>query len=200
MGRRNLAASRLIPVKNGTLQSMAISPDGRTFSIGGEPAVIWSMTDLRELTRLEGDSGQVNCVAFSHDGKSLVTANKSCGIKCWETAGWQLKGAVAPRRHGEIESVAFAPHDGSLTAVDKNGIIHLWELASGAMDRIASGQDRLWSTAFSRDGRSLATTSRDGSVKLWEIGGSRTWTGLPPVFWSTPNGRPLGRAKYEHQI
>jgi hypothetical protein len=21
--------------------------------------------------------------------------------------------------------------------------------------------------------------------------------GLPPVFWSTPNGRPLGRAKYE---
>ncbi len=34
--------------------------------------------------------------------------------------------------------------------------------------------------------------------RRWDPHRSVVFVGLPPVFWSTPNGRPLGRAKYEH--
>ncbi len=161
-------------IENGTVQSLAISPDGRFLAIGGDQAVILSMVDHREVTRLGRERSQVNCVAFSHNGKSLVTSGKDSAIKLWQTAGWHLKMTIPGPEKAPVESVAFSPDDQTLAAVDINGGIHFFEPISGAKGRIASGQSRLWSASFSPDGRSLATTSQDGKIELWDFERSRT--------------------------
>jgi eukaryotic-like serine/threonine-protein kinase len=155
-------------VKNGTAQSLAISPDGGSLAIAGEKVVIWSMAKGEEQSRLDGQFGQVNGLAFSHDGKHLATADLRNDVKVWETRGWQLEATFKGHRD-DTESVTFAPDDRTLASVDDLGVIRLWHRQTGAQEMIASGQGRIWCVAYSPDGRSLVTTSKDGSVKVWNI-------------------------------
>ena len=51
---------------------IAFSPDGKLFATGGDKAKLWDASSGKELLTFE-DSANVNCVAFSVDGKYLAT-------------------------------------------------------------------------------------------------------------------------------
>ena len=155
-------------LKNGTIQSLAISPDGATLAVAGKQAVIWRIAKGQEQLRLDAEFGQVNGIAFSHDGKHLATGAMRGGVRMWETRGWKLEASFTGHQV-DVESVAFAPDDRTLASVDGLGIVHLWDRVTRAKDTIASGHERLWCVAFSPDGRSLATSSKDATVNLWDV-------------------------------
>ncbi len=164
-------------VSIGRLQSLAISPDGSTLAIAGDGLVIWDLVGRRMRGRLEPRDGTVNGVAFSHDGRYLATASWS-SVRVYEVANWER--SVSVEGHGGgMESVAFAPDDRVLASVGHDGVIDFWDPASGARDRIASGQGRTWGVAFSPDGRILATASADSTVKLWDLESDRGRISVP---------------------
>ena len=155
-------------LKNGTLQSLAISPDGLTLAIAGTGVVVWNLVLGQEQLRLDSSFNQVNGLAFSHDGKHLATGDLRDEIKIWDTSGWRLETTIKVHPT-DVESVAFSPDDRTLVSVDDLGFIHLWDRVTGASDTIASGQDRLSCALFSPDGRSLATASNDATVRIWDL-------------------------------
>ncbi len=186
----DVSTSRLLEsfaVPNGNIQSLAISPDNATLALGGQWAIVWSMPAHRELARLEGEHfGQVNCVAFSHDGKHLAAAGNEGLVKLWSTRDWRLEATFTGHPAG-AHSVAFSPDDRALASVDGHGIIHLWDSRSGSRDTIASGQGRLWCVSFSPDGRTLATVSSDSSVKLWDLARDRAHVPIMIAASSVPS-------------
>jgi WD40 repeat protein len=146
-------------------------------AIGGDSLVIWDVVGQRERRRLKSDGGQFNSVAFSHDGQSLAAGLYAQVIVCDPSSGEireTLRGHI-----GNVESVAFSHGDRLLASVGDGGVIHVWDRATGASDRIASGQARLWCVTFSPDGRELATTSADETVKLWNAVADRAWISIP---------------------
>jgi WD40 repeat protein/tRNA A-37 threonylcarbamoyl transferase component Bud32 len=123
----------------------AFSPNGRRLAAGsgsnlGDPrpgdgvVKVWSTNDWREALTLRGHAGSVNGLAFSPDGRRLVSvggggpgpADKPGEIKVWEArTGQELLRLSGPGSH--IPSVAFSPDGRYLATGTSAGTIKLWD-------------------------------------------------------------------------
>ncbi|HTU92216.1 MAG TPA: sigma-70 family RNA polymerase sigma factor [Gemmataceae bacterium] len=109
----------------------------------------------------------VHALAYSPDGKRIVTAGIGRALVLWDAAsGKELP--VFPSR-GQILHAAFSP-DGKVIAITK-GAGQLWDAASGKMLRelkVKGVQFRVMALAFAPDGKLLATANTDNAVHLWD--------------------------------
>lgn len=65
--------------------------------------------------------------------------------------------------------VAFS-HDGKLIASSgMDGVLRIWERASGSLDRELTAKSVAYSLAFNPDDKLLASTQSDGSTLLWDV-------------------------------
>lgn len=73
-----------------------------------------------------------------------------------------------------VHAVAFAP-DGSMLATGAlDGVVQLWDPATGRRRHTLIGHDRgVRQLAFSNDGKLLAVTTWDGAVKVWDVASAK---------------------------
>jgi WD40 repeat protein len=66
--------------------------------------------------------------------------------------------------------VAFSRDGRLLATAGDDGIVRLWDVATGAeLRQIRSPEERLSGVAFSPDGRLLAATADDADIRLWHL-------------------------------
>jgi serine/threonine protein kinase/WD40 repeat protein len=199
----------------GNITSVAIHPGGRLLAIGGRQVELWSL-DANQRIAVLGPAGRGGAkVGFSQDGKLLLAT-----INGVET-GWCVtetdEKLFLQARQGGVPAVAFSP-DGTLIASGaKDGVIRVWEVATGRLkyrphrarhappETMLNTEYAVESVAFSPDGKWLATGDRwelQGSVTLWDVQSgeevavdTKEWPCDPPgPVWCvrfSPSGRFL---------
>jgi WD40 repeat protein/serine/threonine protein kinase len=163
--------------------SAAYSADGKLLATGSddtdEPHTIkiWNPANAQLLRAWCGGVGTVASLAFSPDGRILVSGHLTPedGVRVWDPSTGSLLKTL--RGHKDmVRSVAFSP-DGRLLAtaggyqglVDKDWKIRLWDVETLNCVRILDGHsDIVRGLAFSPDGRTLASASYDQTVRLWD--------------------------------
>ena len=71
------------------------------FVLAGQSVIVWSMADHRELARPEAERfGQVNGIAFSHDGRLLAAAGNEGLVKLWNARDWRRWRLITGPSHG----------------------------------------------------------------------------------------------------
>ena len=125
-----------------------------------------------------GHTDTVESVAFSPDGKYVLTGSDDKTAKLWDAAS----GAEVRTFSGhtaKVESVAFSPDGNYVLTGSADNSAKLWDAATGALVRTFSEQTSTvrtsvemkrssHSVAFSPDGKYVLTGSDDGTAKLWD--------------------------------
>ena len=180
------------------LYCVAFSPDGRTVAGGWQlgAVALWDAPSGRLLHTFQAHSGSVRSLAFSPDGKRLLTAgDNSSGkkeettVRLWDVAsGSQLRGWEAHKGHAAC--VAFSP-DNRFVAAAHDRTVRVWDSFTGEeVATFAGHQGNVNCVAFAPDGKALASGSDDTTALLWDV--SRLPLRLPPPAKDDPfaAGRP----------
>jgi WD40 repeat protein len=110
----------------------------------------------------------VRYVAFSPDGKNVISCSGDNKAKLWDTASGDLIRTFVPQEGG-INYAAFSPDGKIIAAGLSGGKIMLFDLASGDTIRITDGHaDGVYAISFSPDGNTFISGSADQTIKLWD--------------------------------
>jgi WD40 repeat protein len=106
-------------------------------------------------------------VAFSPDGKTVLTGSVDNTARLWETAAGKPLGP--PLQHQDlVVAVAFSP-DGKTVltgSIDKTS--RLWETVTGKpLGPPLQHQGQVVAVAFSPDGKTVLTGSCDNTARVW---------------------------------
>jgi WD40 repeat protein len=159
-------------------RSVAISPDGRLIATAAEDVVLWDAATRTKLARLE-HTAIVWSVAFSPDGRWLVSTHGDGSILVWDAVGRErianLNEHAAP-----VRAVAFSPDGRRIATGSEDRSVIVWDAATGRKEAVLDGHEtRVTGAAFSPDGRWLATCDFDSRTILWDVATHsrlETWT------------------------
>src|SRR3989338_4936892 len=99
-----------------------------------------------------GHSGEVHAVAFSPDGRTLISGSYDHTLKLWDIAsGREIRTLIG---HAEnIYAVAFSPDGRTIISGSGDNTLKLWDVTSGRELITFSGHSgRVGAVAFSPDG------------------------------------------------
>lgn len=112
--------------------------------------------------------GQVLFLAYSADGKSLVSAAADGTVSLWDTATNQERRSFKSRFLG-VQSIVVTPDGATLALVGEDLEVQFWDTATGRLKRQLAGPQTPFTTvAFSPDAKALALVGQDQSLKLWD--------------------------------
>jgi WD40 repeat protein len=179
----------------------AFTPDGKVLLAPAGPTIHrWEVETGKELPllRIVGLAQEISWCAPSPDGRTLVVWvwGDACSAFLVEADTGKVLHRLEGVR-GPPHTAAFSP-DGRTVAVEANGALTLWEVASGrSRGRLTAGGKSVASLAFSPDGRLLASGGyQEPPVNLWDlaagevVGRLRGDMGVGPVAFS-PDGTRL---------
>ena len=156
----------------GSVETVAYSPVNSSLiaSAGGDNSVkLWDLAN-DVVTTLGSHNNKVNSIAFSPDGKRLVSGSDDSYLKLWDV---QAKRHLTTLTHStdrfrsQIKAVAFSP-DGQKIATA--GIhVKIWDIYTLREIMTIRHGEWIFAVAFSSDGKYLAIGDTGGQIKIKNI-------------------------------
>jgi WD40 repeat protein len=163
-----------------------------------------AIRENHEQNRLLHNNDKFWSVAFSTDGKSVVSGSSDHTAQIWniETGKLKCKTFKDHKKKDDedidVSSVAFSPNGQYIVSGSNDHTVRIWDQKCKPIHNpLGSHNDKVTSVAFSPDdGKSIVSGSRDKTVRIWKIKEhvSRTLKGHQDKVWSvafSPDGNSI---------
>ncbi|BBE09403.1 High-affnity carbon uptake protein Hat/HatR [Mycoavidus cysteinexigens] len=175
--------------KSGTFSNLAFSRDSRWLgAVDGHAINLWNLSALEgefSYYPLRGHAKAVEDLAFSPDGRWLVSASADKTVRLWSLQTYPPEFVreltKMPHHYGTVYSVAFSEDGKWLAAGAGDFVLKLWPLPFNKKSLSAPhtfqvggfSQERdpvsFWNLAFSPDSQQLAIGCDDNWVRHWSL-------------------------------
>jgi len=119
--------------------------------------------------QLVGHTSLVTSVAFSPDGKTLLSGSYDNAIKLWDIeTGQEIRSFIG--HSNRVNSVTFSPDQQTILSGSSDKTLKLWDTQTGIEIRTFIGH--IWSVnsvAFAPDGQTVLSGSSDDTLRLWDV-------------------------------
>jgi WD40 repeat protein/tRNA A-37 threonylcarbamoyl transferase component Bud32 len=174
------------------LRALAFSPTDKMAATAGDDnhARLWDLPSGVLRTTCAPGNGQVLCLAFAANGRTLAVggAGHRFTVSLWDPLTGERQGGLTDRgsvsTHPRapatappadeppfgVYAAAFSSDGTSLAAGCSDGVIRLWDVASGDLRFTFSGhRGTVRHVVFAPDGRTLASLGEDRVLHLWHL-------------------------------
>jgi WD40 repeat protein len=131
----------------------------------------WWRLAHRPAGKLLGHSQPITALAFSSDGRTLVSAGDEPSLIVWSFP--RSKDPTVVPMTGRAKSLAIAPDGSTIVAGGSDGVIRLW--TTGERDtsgHLGTGPEPVVAMAF-RDGRTLTSVHLPNVSRTWDLPSGR---------------------------
>lgn len=163
---------------------LTFSPDGKRLALVGDDKVVrvWDAATGSELLALSGHEGPLAVVAFTPDGKTLVSGggdpspmiratpegNAKSELKLWDAQTGKSLGKLKAHET-PITGLAFTPDGQTLVTGSRAGTLIIWDWAQRQPRQELAAPGDISHLAIAPDGQILAVACFDWSVQLWDL-------------------------------
>jgi WD40 repeat protein len=201
------ALSLLLTGHEGTVRTFAIHPDSNALTTAGnstpdQTVRIWDLKNGVELHCLTGEAapGLWTPVAFTHDGRELVTAIGS-ELRVWDWQNGKLSRTLK-RHESRVCAISAAFRADRLASVDEAGRILVWNTESWTVDfdrstrctptcLVAISPKGETVACLNADRLEVADSKKEESFTLEESTGFGTGWGIQPALRFTADSNRL---------
>ncbi|KAG9313831.1 WD40-repeat-containing domain protein [Chiua virens] len=132
-----------------------------------------------EVCILQGHRNSVQCVAYSPDGRHIVTGSWDHTIMVWDAAtGETVAGPFEGHTH-VVLSVACSPDGRHIASGSGDETVRVWDATTGktVANPSKGHRDSVMSVAYSPDGTHIVSGSEDNTVRVWNATTGETVAG-----------------------
>ncbi|WP_159784642.1 AAA-like domain-containing protein [Sodalinema gerasimenkoae] len=204
----------------GVLYSLAVHPSQAKIMAGDSRGMMYGI-DLAsgEINSWSADEFSLFALAYSPDGRWLVSGGNSTHLKIWRPlaeGGYGLH-QVLEGHQARVWDLGFSPDGSYLTSASIDGTVRLWEWDSqhrGDLSEVVETPPTIltgdyspfWGLSISPESDRILSAGRSGVLNLWNRQGEQLLkrqvtetSGLTRVAWS-PDGQVLAVARTDHRV
>jgi len=184
------------PIETGHNEVLTVvySPDMTMFATGGDDGrnpdtriKIWDSKTGKLVATLKGHTIGVRCLAWTPDGKTLISGSEDYSIRTWNTSNWKQI-AVFDGHTRDVYGIAISPNGRILASASFDETARLWNLDNNQpINSPLNHTHRVIVVSFSADGKLLATGCDDKNAYTWDVSAILKQAGLDDLLLDKPD-------------
>ncbi|KZP10859.1 WD40 repeat-like protein [Athelia psychrophila] len=153
------------------------------------------------LKTLEGHESDVRAVAYSPDGKHIVSGSADDTIRIWDAETGEAVGEQLRGHSSSIMAIAYSPDGRHIVSGSWDGTIRIWDAETGESvgEPLIGHTEGIRAIACSSNGAHIISGSDDNTIRRWDAVTGKA-VGEPlrghtePIYavaYSLPDGRHI---------
>ena len=163
----------VIPPLTRSANLFTFSPDGRWLLLAQIEAssktnpIVVQRVDNKFVNILEGHTGAVLSMIFSHDSSKVVTACEDGKVRIFSAPNWKLLHTLAGH-DGVVHWAEFSPNGQWIASAGEDKTVRIWSVATGELVQTLQESDApVLTVAFSPNSEYVAATTEQ-TVRVWK--------------------------------